>query len=140
MFISRDQLLLLTMYKFSPFLVFLLLFSCAQDCSKCENDLKELISSRPIRVDVPEPIKDDSAANEMLMSVQVTADDTYTVDGEEYTIDQITALIEHRMNSGTTSNRKIKLEGDKMAHYEPFFKLLAMVQIKGLEPVLAYVK
>ena len=128
------------MYKLFPFLVFLLLFSCAQDCSKCENTLEYVLSNQQSRVDVPKPIRDDSMASDVFMSVKVTADDTYTVDSEEYTIDEITAMVDQRMNSGTTSNRKIKLEGDKMAHYEPFFELLAMVKMKGLEPVLAYVK
>ncbi|MFT6246190.1 MAG: hypothetical protein ACJA0U_003163 [Salibacteraceae bacterium] len=52
----------------------------------------------------------------MFITVKVTADDKYTIDGEEYTIDEITAMIDQRMNSETISSRKIKLEGHKMAH------------------------
>ena len=72
------------------------------------------------------------------MTVNVTADDRYTVDGEEYAIDEITKMIDQRMNSETISSRKIKLEGDKMANYDPFLKLLVVLQIIGLEPILAY--
>ncbi|MFT6981593.1 MAG: biopolymer transport protein ExbD [Crocinitomicaceae bacterium] len=128
------------MLKFVPFLVFLLLFSCTEDCSKCENKLEYVLSNQQARVDVPESKIEDSIASEVFMTVKVTAEDKYTVDGEEYTIDEITAMIDQRMNSETISSRKIKLEGHKMAHYEPFFKLLAVVQINGLEPVLAYMK
>ncbi len=128
------------MLKLVPFLVFLLLFSCTEDCSKCENKLEYVLSNQQARVGVPESKIEDSIASEVFMTVKVTADDKYTIDGEEYTIDEITAMIDQRMNSETISSRKIKLEGDRMAHYEPFFKLLAVVQINGLEPVLAYMK
>lgn len=135
-----DQLLLLSMLKLVPFLVFLLLFSCAEDCSKCENKLEYVLSNQQALVDVQESKIEDAIASEVFMTVKVTADDKYTVDGEEYSIDEITVMIDQRMNSETISSRKIKLEGDKMAHYEPFFKLLAVVQINGLEPILAYSK
>ncbi|MFT6922841.1 MAG: biopolymer transport protein ExbD [Crocinitomicaceae bacterium] len=135
-----DQLLLLSMLKLVPFLVFLLLFSCAEDCSKCENKLEYVLSNQQALVDVQESKIEDSIASEVFMTVKVTADDKYTVDGEEYTIDEITTMIDQRMNSETISSRRIKLEGDKMAHYEPFFNLLALAQINGLEPILAYSK
>ncbi|MFT6500440.1 MAG: biopolymer transport protein ExbD [Crocinitomicaceae bacterium] len=128
------------MLKLVPFLVFLLLFSCAEDCSKCENKLEYVLSNQQALVDVQESKIEDAIASEVFMTVKVTADDKYTVDGEEYSIDEITVMIDQRMNSETISSRKIKLEGDKMAHYEPFFKLLAVVQINGLEPILAYSK
>jgi hypothetical protein len=109
-----DQLLLLSMLKLVPFLVFLLLFSCAEDCSKCENKWEYVLSNQQARV--PEPRIEDSIASEVFITVKVTADDKYTIDGEEYTIDEITAMIDQRMNSETISSRKIKLEGHKMAH------------------------
>jgi biopolymer transport protein ExbD len=140
MIISSNQLLLLTMYKLLPFLVFFFLFSCEQDCSKCENTLDYVMSNQQARVDVPEPKIEDSVAAEVFMKVKVTADDKYTIDGEEYTIDEITAMIDERLSSETISSRKIKIEGEKMAHYDPIFKLMALAQINGLEPVLAYTK
>tara|TARA_B110000902_G_scaffold43823_2_gene48620 strand:+ start:1000 stop:1413 length:414 start_codon:yes stop_codon:yes gene_type:complete len=133
-----DQLLLLSLLKFVPSLLFLLLFSCAEDCSKCENKLEYVISNQQARISVSKSKIEDSIASEVLMTVNVTADDKYTVDGEEYAIDEITKMIDQRMNSETISSRKIKLEGDKMAHYDPFFKLLVVLQIIGLEPILAY--
>ena len=70
-----DQLLLLRVLKFVPFLVFLLLFSCAEDCSKCENKLEYVLSNQQARVDVPESKREDAMASEVFMTVKVTADD-----------------------------------------------------------------
>ncbi len=126
------------MLKFVPFLLFLLLFSCAEDRSKCENKLEYVLSNQQARISASKSKIEDSIASEVLMTVNVTADDKYTLDVEEYAIDEITKMIDQRMNSETISSRKIKLEGDKMAHYDPFFKLSVVLQIIGLEPILAY--
>ena len=102
-----DQLLLLSLLKFVPFLLFLLLFSCAEDCFKCENKLEYVISNQQARISVSKSKIEDSIASEVLMTVNLTADDKYTVDGEEYAIDEITKMIDQRMNSETISSRKI---------------------------------
>jgi biopolymer transport protein ExbD len=99
------------------------------------------MSSQPARVDVPkESVTDSPSTDEVFMLVQVTVDDKYIIDDKEYLFSEISTQVDYRINTRSTSNRTLKIEGEKMAHYDPIFKLMALAQINGLEPVLAYTK
>jgi biopolymer transport protein ExbD len=99
------------------------------------------MSRQLARVDVPkESVTDSPSTDEVFMLVQVTVDDKYIIDDKEYLFSEISTLFDHRINSRSISNRTLKTEGEKMAHYDPIFKLMALAKINGLEPVLAYMK
>ncbi len=68
--------------------------------------MEYVISNQQARISVSKSKIEDSIASEVLMTVNVTADDKYTVDGEEYAIDEITKMIDQRMNSETISREK----------------------------------
>ena len=74
------------------------------------------------------------------MSIEITAEDIYKLDGETITLDELASKMEHLLESTDPSNKKVKIATDKMAHYETFFKVLAIIQENGLDPILAYSK
>lgn len=123
------------MLKFLP-LIGLLLFSCTNDCTECEQMLNECMMYEPIPVDLPTPDPEPTAGINDALTIKVTAEDKYIVEGEIVTLDELTALVVEKMDSESLS--KLKIEGDKMAHYATIFSLISLAQEKGLNPILAY--
>ena len=103
-----------------------------------------LMSNQNTRVDVPEtsedlkPIKDPTTA-----TVVITEDNMYVVmpggdmdSPREF--ESIRAEAEAAvMNSGEA---KLKIEGHRKASYEAVFSVMALAQVNGWDPILAYKK
>lgn len=96
------------------------------------------MDNRIVKVDVPKK-KIDSKLDDLL-TVEVTVDDIYILDGQEYDFKTLNLEMLARISSVEVSNGQMKIIGDRMAHYEAVFKLMAFAQINGLDPVLAYTK
>lgn len=131
------------MYKLLPFLGFLIFFSCTQDCkqdcSECENKL-DIWSREVTPVDLPESEPDYLDAEGSFLTIRVTRQDEFEIDGEKYSIQELYSKVELKLDTTSISNRKLRIEGDKMAHYEAIFQVLELAQKQDLNPVLKYNK
>ncbi len=132
------------MQKLLPLLGILFLFSCSSDSDKCEKKLDEcekkldvLMANRNIPVDLPES---KPVSTELFLTVKVTAEDKFLVDDKEYSNDELIELIDLKIENMGDSNKNMKIEGDKMAHYDAIFQLISIAKEKDLRPVLAYRK
>ena len=102
-----------------------------------------LMSNPTARVDVPEQNDLPPETNPIAASVVVTEDNRYVVfpggnmdDPKAY--EDIEEDAKNAVNG--SGEAKLKIEGHRNADYEAVFKILAMAQINGWDPVLAYKK
>jgi biopolymer transport protein ExbD len=102
-----------------------------------------LMSNPQAKVDVPENSKLPPITEPTAASVVITEDNLYVVfpggdmnaprQFEDIQAEASAAVANHGQN-------RLKIEGHKNADYEAVFNVLAMAQINGWEPVLAYKK
>lgn len=120
------------------FAFFQLLFSCKNDCLECENKLKNCMLSAPLPVDLPEPDRKYVVSEKGALEIVVNAEDKYIYEGEEYELVEIIVIINGVMESKDPSERTLKILGDKMAHYDAVFQLIAFSKENGIKPILAF--
>jgi biopolymer transport protein ExbD len=94
-------------------------------------------------VDLPKPAdKLTNVQDPVGVTVIVTDDNKYMLFGEQIEQARDFDIIKEQVASEVNNSGKMKLKiaGHKLANYEAVFKVLALCQANGWEPVLAYQK
>lgn len=102
-----------------------------------------LMSNPQAKVDVPENSKLPPIADPTAASVVITEENLYVVfPGGDMNAPRQFEDIQAEASAAVAKygKNRLKIEGHKNADYEAVFNVLAMAQINGWEPVLAYKK
>lgn len=102
-----------------------------------------LMSNSTTKVDVPKGEKLESETDPTEPRVVITEENLYVVfPGGDMNAPREFKDIQAETNAVVASSGKmqLKIEGHRKADYEAVFKVLAMAQINGWSPVLAYEK
>ena len=115
-----------------------LLFACTDDCSECQQKLRKCIMSAPIPLDPIAPNPGSYEKADSILEIGVSSKDTYLYNNSEYSLEEITPIITGIMHSIAPSERKLKISGDKMAHFEAVFALLTLGKKNRYNPILNF--
>ncbi len=126
------------MKKYFIIFVGLILAACAQDCSECEQKLLACSVPAPIPVDLPAPKSDGFEPDQTVIRELVNAEDKYIFEENEYTYDELAEVLLKAIHAEENSVEKIKIEGNRMAHYEAIFQLIEFAKENDLSPILVY--
>ncbi|GAB5417590.1 MAG: hypothetical protein Crog4KO_08630 [Crocinitomicaceae bacterium] len=96
-------------------------------------------SNKVLKVNVPKASLKEPNTSKNVMTVSITKNDVYIVDGKQYDFDSLEALVMAKLDHDSLFTI-IRIEGHKDAHYEAFFKVLTMADKHALKPALAYKK
>lgn len=116
----------------------LLLLGCSEDCSKCEQLLLDCMTSEPIPVDLPEPEHHSNYGEDPSVTVNVTAEDEYMLNDTIYPYEELEPKLLLATENGEGPRHKLKIAGDKMAHYEAVFRLIAFSKENEISPILVF--
>ncbi len=94
--------------------------------------------NQPVPLDLPTPTEEIYPSNNEAISVIVTVDDQYIYNNLEYSFDELTRKIDDEISNTEDFNDNLKIEGDKMAHYESIFQLINFAKERELKPILVY--
>jgi biopolymer transport protein ExbD len=119
------------MYKLLPVFGFFLLVSCANDCSTCEKKLNDCLFTVTLPIDLPEPKPSPFEVSESMITVEITAEDEYFLEGTKLELPQLVEQIDLIVNQENNPITKIKIAGDKRAHYDAVYEVLAIAQKTG---------
>ncbi|MFT5858300.1 MAG: biopolymer transport protein ExbD [Flavobacteriaceae bacterium] len=128
------------MYKLLPVFGFFLLVSCANDCRTCEKKLNDCLFSSTVPLNLPEPVTSPLDVHRSMITVEITAEDEYLLEGKKLELAELIEQIDLIVNKENNPITQIKIAGDKRAHYDAVYEILAIAQKTELEPVLAYSK
>ena len=94
----------------------------------------------PVPIDLPEPEHLVYDNNDAELEIGVTAEDKYVLedDNKLYELEALIPIIDQEMSLKDPANRKLKISGDKMAHYEAVFQLIALAKERGYAPILVF--
>lgn len=126
------------MKKYLVIFAGLILAACAQDCSECEQKLLACSLTAPIPVDLPAPESDGFEPDQTVLKVIVNAEDKYVFEANEFGYDELAAILLKTIIAQDPPVEKIKIEGDRMAHYEAIFRLITFAKENELSPILVY--
>ncbi|NOQ71512.1 MAG: hypothetical protein GQ574_05900 [Crocinitomix sp.] len=126
------------MYKVLSLIVFASLLSCSDDCSECEQKLNILMHSTSTPLDLPKSPVVEYGIDETVLTIEVTAENKYRLDGELYEYENLEPIIYNLIGTPELESETIKIEGHPQADYEAVFKLIAFCQVNNLSPVLVF--
>ena len=126
------------MKKYFVIFVGLILAACAQDCSECEQKLLACMLTAPIPVELPAPASNGFEPDQTVIRVIVNAEDKYIFEENEYAYDELAEVLLKAIHAEDKLVEKIKIEGDKMAHYAAIIQLITFAKDNDLSPILVY--
>lgn len=116
--------------------------SCNCDCSKCEELLVECAKRNVLPVDLPKNDTELVSPSDSVetLEIGVNADNFYFFEegGETFEYSEVIPELNNRMDSGLYQPNKLKISGDKRAHYESIFNLIALAKQNNWNPILTY--
>lgn len=124
------------MKNYAVIIVALWLSSCSQNCSECERKLHECASATPMVLNLPKPAKPES--DDAILTIQVNANDQYVYEEKEYSLDEITSIINRIMKPKESHTKELRINGDKKAHYEAIFALITFARTRDIKPILVF--
>lgn len=123
------------MYKLTIFVLLLFAFtSCSDRLAQCEEKLQSLIDNQIVPVDLPDP--EPKPVTHEVVVVRVTEKESYIIDEEEYTLDELDEILKSKVEDSGES--KVKIDADPSSLYRPVFRLLVVLRAQHLEPILKY--
>lgn len=105
--------------------------------------IMSLMSNNTLKVDVPQDSELPQEINPTTATVIVTEDNLYVVDpGGDMDAPREFEDIQADVQAAVDKSKelKLKIQGHRKANYEAVFKVMALAQLNGWDPVLAFKK